>query len=306
MPATLSTLGDPAQDTGPLLSTEFLRRLETLELVSKKIRAGRMKGDRLSKRKGRGSEFADFRPYTVGDDLRFLDWNLYGRLDRLFLRLFLEEEDLNVHLVLDTSLSMDYGTPSKFRYAKQVAAALGFVGLANLDRVIVHTVGGRSSMRSPLYRGRPSLWRMVKFLDELTPEGAGDLNQALRTLSLRATGRGVVVLLSDFLDKGGYEEGFRYLLARNMDIYAVHILAAEEIDPGLVGDLKLTDMEDGDEAEITISAPLLERYQQTLAAFRASLAGFCSRRGMAYLFTSNQVPFEKLVLNYLRGRGLLR
>ena len=111
---------------GPLLSTEFLRRLETLELVSRKIRAGRMKGDRLSKRKGRGSEFADFRPYSVGDDLRFLDWNLYGRLDKLFLRLFLEEEDLNVHLLIDTSRSMEFGSPSKFRYAKQVAAALGW------------------------------------------------------------------------------------------------------------------------------------------------------------------------------------
>src|SRR5947207_1018162 len=149
----------------PLLTSEFLRRLESLELVSKKILAGRMKGDRLSKRKGRGSEFADYRPYAVGDDLRFLDWNLYGRLDRLFLRLFLEEEDLRVHLLIDTSRSMEFGTPTKLRYAKQVAAALGFVGLINLDRVTVSTVGGESSLRSPVYRGRPSLWRMLAFLD---------------------------------------------------------------------------------------------------------------------------------------------
>lgn len=290
---------------GPLLSTDFLRRLETLELVSKKIRAGRMKGDRLSKRKGRGSEFADFRQYTVGDDLRFLDWNLYGRLDRLFLRLFLEEEDLHVHLLVDTSRSMEFGTPTKLRYAKQVAAALGFVGLVNLDRVAVEAVGGAPA-RSPVYRGRPSLWRLVMFLDDLPPAGAGDFSASLRSFSLRATGRGVAVVLSDFLDKGGYEEGFRYLLARNLDVYAVQILAQEEIDPTLVGDLKLTDVEDGDEAEVTISAPLLKRYQETLNAFRAGLAGFCSRRGMAYLFTSNQVPFERLVLNYLRSRGLLR
>src|SRR5438067_2860206 len=227
---------------GPLLTTDFLRRLETLELVSKKIRAGRMKGDRLSKRKGRGSEFADFRSYAVGDDLRFLDWNLYGRLDRLFLRLFLEEEDLHVHLLIDTSRSMEFGTPTKLRYAKQVAAALGFVGLVNLDRVAIEAVGGAAAVRSPVYRGRPSLWRMVKFIDELQPAAAGDFSKSVRSFSLRATGRGVVVILSDFLDKGGYEEGFRYLLARNLDVYAVQILAQEEIEPVFTGDLKLTDV----------------------------------------------------------------
>ncbi len=296
----------PAIVDTPLLSGEFLRRLETLELVSKKIRAGRMKGDSLSRRKGRGSEFADFRPYTPGDDLRFLDWNLYGRLDKLFLRLFLEEEDLHVHLLVDTSESMTFGRPTKLRYAKQLAAALGFVGLVNLDRVAVTAVGGRSVQMSPQYRGRPSLWRLIKFLDDLPTGGAGDFSKALRTFSLRTTGRGVVIVLSDFLDKGGYEEGFRYLLARNLDVYAVQILAAEEIDPTLVGDLKLTDAEDGDVAEVTISAPLLKRYQETLTAFRGGLSSFCTRRGMSYLFTSNQVPFEKLVLNYLRNRGLLR
>ncbi|MGL6094405.1 MAG: DUF58 domain-containing protein [Fimbriiglobus sp.] len=296
-----------ATDDGPLLGTDFLRRLEALELVSKKLLAGRMKGDRLSRRKGRGSEFADFRPYTVGDDLRFLDWNLFGRTEKLFLRLFLEEEDLHVHLLIDNSRSMDYGTPTKLRYAKQVAAALGFVGLVNLDRVAVHAVGGPKPAASPVFRGRPSLWRMVRHLDAIGPAaGAADLNRGLRDFSVRATGRGVAVVLSDFLDKGGYEDGLRYLAARNLDVYAVQILAAEEIDPPFTGDLKLTDVEDGNHAEVTISAPLLERYRQTLAAYRAGLNAFCTRRGMAYLFTSNQVPFEKLVLGYLRSRGLVR
>lgn len=295
----------PAADA-PLLSPEFLRRLESLELVSRKMLAGRMKGDRLSKKKGRGSEFADFRPYTVGDDLRFLDWNLFGRLDRLFLRLFLEEEDLNVYVLIDNTRSMDYGAPTKLRYAKQVAAALGFVGLANLDRVTVEFAGGSTPTRSPAYRGRPSLWRMMKFLDDAAPVEGGDLNRALRGFSLRATGQGVAVVLSDFMDKGGYEEGLRYLAARPLDVYAIQVLAQEEVEPPYAGDLKLTDVEDGDEAEVTISAPLLERYRQTLAAFRGALSTFCTRRGMSYLFTTNQVPFEKLVLGYLRSRGLLR
>ena len=296
---------EPLTDA-PLLSTEFLRRLEQLELVSKKMLAGRMKGDRLSKRKGRGSEFADFRPYCVGDDLRFLDWNLYGRLDRLFLRLFLEEEDLHVHLLVDTSRSMEVGLPAKLRYAKQVAAALGFVGLVNLDRVQIHTIGGETPLVSPVYRGRPSLWRMVKFIDNIEPSGSGDFNKGLRSFTVRATGRGVAVILSDFMDKSGYEDGMRYLTARSLDVYAIQILADEEIDPTVAGDLKLTDIEDGDEAEVTISAPLLQRYRDTLAAFKGSLSSFCTKRGMNCLFTSNQVPFEKLVLGYLRSRGLVR
>ncbi len=290
----------------PLLSPEFLRRLESLEIVSRKMLAGRMKGDRLSRRKGRGSDFADFRPYTSGDDLRFLDWNLYGRLEKLFLRIFLEEEDLNVYLLIDNSRSMDFGTPSKLRYAKQVAAALGFVGLANLDRITIEAVGGGANSRSPVYRGRPSLWRMIKFLDEIQPADAGELNKSLRQFTMRAKGQGVAVVLSDFLDKDGYEEGLRILAARNLDVYAIQVLAQEEIEPPYAGDLKLTDLEDGDEAEVTISAPLLERYRATLAAYRSALHAFCTRRGMSYLFTSNQVPFEKLVLGYLRTRGLLR
>jgi uncharacterized protein (DUF58 family) len=290
-----------------LLAPEFLRRLEGLELVSRKMLAGRMKGDRLSKRKGRGSEFADYRPYSVGDDLRFLDWNLYGRVEKLFLRLYREEEDLNVYLLVDTSRSMDFGSPTtKFRYAKQVAAALGFVGLVNLDRVVIEGVGGRQAARSPQYRGRPSLWRMVQFLDDLPPADGADFNAAVRAATLRMTGQGVAVVVSDFLDKGGYEDGLRFLLARGLDVYCVQVLADEEVNPPLTGDLRLTDAEDGDEAEVTISAPLLKRYAATLSAFRGGLNGFCTRRGMSYLFTTTGVPFEKLVLGYLRSRGLLR
>lgn len=302
-PPDADTLNNP---DGPLLAPEFLRRLETLELVSRKIRAGRMKGDRLSKRKGRGSEFADFRPYSVGDDLRFLDWNLYGRLEKLFLRLFLEEEDLHIYILIDVSRSMDYGTPTKLRYAKQIAAALGFVGLLNLDRVAIETVGGSSSERSPVFRGRPSMWRMIRFLEQLQQTGAGDFSHSLRRFAQRASGRGIAILLSDFLDKGGYREGLKHLVARGMDIYALHILAHEELHPDFAGDLKLTDIEDDDVAEVTISAPLLARYTAAVEAFRATLAHDCTRRGASYLFTSTRAPFERLILSYLRQRGLLR
>ncbi|MBY0513638.1 MAG: DUF58 domain-containing protein [Gemmataceae bacterium] len=290
----------------PLLSPDVLRRLEALELVSRRVRAGRMRGDRLSRRKGRGSEFADFRPYAAGDDLRFLDWALFARLERLFLRLFLEEEDLHVHLLVDLSGSMATGSPPKLLYATRVAAALGFVGLVNLDRVAVTGFTDRPLARSPVFRGRPSLPRLLAFLDGLTAGGPGDLSAALKRISLTLTGRGVVILVSDFLDKGGVADGLRFLSARHVDVCGIQVLAPEELDPDLAGDVKLTDVEDGDEAELTVTGPVLARYRAALAAFRGQLHGEFTRRGLTFLTTSTAVPFDRLVLNVLRGRGLVR
>jgi uncharacterized protein (DUF58 family) len=290
----------------PLLEPQFLARLEQLELVSRKIFLGRMKGERRSKRKGQSVEFADYRNYVAGDDLRFLDWNLYARLDKLFLRLFMEEEDLHVYVLVDNSLSMDFGTPTKLHYARQVAAALGFIGLVNLDRVVVQAFSDRLTQTSPVLRGRRSLWQLLDFLGKIEPAGPSDLGRAMKDFTIRSSGKGVVVLLGDFMDKGGYEDGLRYLVARQMDVYAIQILSQEEIEPDVVGDLQLVDVEDADVAEITVNGPLLKRYKQNLAAYRAALHQFCTRRGVACLFTSTEVPFDRLVLTYLRQRGLVR
>ena len=295
-----------SEQSQPLLEPDFLARLEQLELVSRKIFLGRMKGERRSKRKGQSVEFADYRNYSVGDDLRFLDWNLYARLDRLFIRLFMEEEDLHFYVLIDNSLSMDFGTPSKLHYAKQVAAALGFIGLVNMDRVMIEAFNDQLVQSLPPIRGRRSLWRLMDFLQKIEPAGPSNLRQALRNFSIKCSGKGIVIVLSDFMDKGGYEEALRYLVARQLDIYVIQILSQEEIEPEIVGDLKLVDVEDDDVAEITVSGPLLKRYKQNLAAFRASLSEFCVRRGISYVFTSNQVPFERLVLTYLRQRGLVK
>jgi uncharacterized protein (DUF58 family) len=290
----------------PLLDPPFLARLEQLELVSRKIFLGRMKGERRSKKKGQSVEFADYRNYVVGDDLRHLDWNLYARLDRLFIRLFMEEEDLHFYVLLDNSLSMDFGNPSKLHYAKQVAAALGFIGLVNMDRVVVEAFNDRLTQSLPSLRGRRNLWQLMNFLQKIEPAGPSDLRKALRSFSIKCSGKGIVVLLSDLMDKGGYEEALRYLVARQLDIYEIQVLSQEEIEPEIVGDLRLVDVEDEDMAEITVSGPLLKRYKQNLAAYRAGIHEFCTRRGVSYLFTSNQVPFDRLVLNYLRQRGLVK
>jgi uncharacterized protein (DUF58 family) len=290
----------------PLLDPAFLHKLEQLELVSRKIFVGRMKGERKSKRRGSSVEFAEHRNYTFGDDLRHIDWNVYGRLDKLFLKLFHEEEDLHVYTLLDTSQSMDFGTPTKLRYGKQVAAALAFIGLVNHDRVLMDTFSAQLDKGLHGIRGRSQMWRIIQYLEQLQPEGSSDLTAAAREFAIRHAGKGVVVVISDFLDKNGYQEALRYLLARNMDIYVVHVLSQEEVNPELVGDLRLVDAEDGEAAEITISAPLLKRYKDTLNAFVGGLKQWCTNRGITYIFTTNQNPFDKLILNYLRERGLVK
>ena len=295
-----------ATDAQPLLSPELLARLERLELVSRKIFRGRIKGDRRSPRKGQSIEFADFRPYVPGDDLRFLDWNLYARLDRLFLKMFLEEEDLHLYLVIDASRSMSFGTPSKLEYAKQLAAALGFIGLIRSDRIKVEILGAPPASQAPAFRGRASLWRLMEHLSTIEPSGETDLATGMKRFCLRNPGQGIVILLSDLLDKQGFEEALRYLAARPVDAYVIQVLSAEELDPPLVGDLLLVDSEDGDKADVTVSAPLLKRYRKTLDTFLSSARDYCVRRGMTYLLATNQVPFDSLITGYLRSRGLVR
>lgn len=305
-PAAQSEVPPSRAASSPLLDPEFMHKLEQLELVSRKIIMGRMKGERKSKRRGSSVEFAEHRNYTAGDDLRHIDWNVYGRLDKLFLKLFLEEEDLHVYTLLDTSLSMDFGTPTKLHYGKQVAAALAFIGLVNHDRVILDTFASKLDQGIPSVRGRSQMWRVIQYLEHLAPSGESDLKSAAKEFAIRHAGKGVVVVISDFLDKHGYEDALRYLLARNMDIYVVHLLSQEEVEPELVGDLRLVDVEDDEVAEITMSAPLLKRYKDNLNAFVGGLKEWCTRRGITYIFTTNQYPFDKLILNYLRERGLVK
>jgi len=289
-----------------LLDPEFMNRLERLDIVSRKIFAGKMKGEKRSKRKGQSVEFADYRNYVAGDDLRFLDWNIYGRLERLFIKLFFEEEDLHVSVLLDASSSMDFGSPAKSLYANRVAAAIAYIGLVNYNRVTLCAFGEQFGPELIGVRGRHQISKVLNHLVDLEPAGAGNLTAACRQFAIRHPRRGVVLLLSDFMDKGGYEVGLRYLVGRNYDLYTIQLLSPQEIAPDLVGDLRLRDVEDDDIAEITVSRPLLNRYKQNLAAYCGQLNEFCSRRGIVYLFTSTAVPFDQLVLTYLRRRGLLK
>ncbi len=289
-----------------LLSPELLAQLERMELVSRKVFRGRMKGERRSRRKGQSVEFADFRNYVAGDDLRFIDWNSYARLEKLFLKLFLEEEDLHFYALIDASDSMNFGEPSKLRYAQQIAGSLGFIGLCRADRVCLEVLSDSVAHRSPVLRGRRSLWRMIQQLESIQPGANIPLAGGVKNFCLRHSGKGIVVLITDLMDKAGYETALRYLLARNLDIYVIHVLSPEETHPELAGDLRLIDCEDRDVTEITVSRPLLDRYQRTLAAFVDGAREYCVRRGIGYVLAKTDTPVEKLISVYLRKWGVVR
>jgi uncharacterized protein (DUF58 family) len=295
----------PAQQ---LLSDELMTRLDRLDVLSRKILSGKLAGERRSKKKGQSVEFADYRVYVPGDDLRFIDWNLYARLEKLFLRLFVEEEDLALWVLLDVSASMGYGEPDKMLYAKQVAAALGYIGLVNYNRVSLATFRGGVAEQMANMRGRRPIRPMLEFLARQQAGGAGDLMAACQAFARSQRGKGVVVIISDLLDKGDYARALRCFSPDRFDLYAIQVLCPQEIDPekgGVIGDLRLRDVEDGNLAEVSIGPALLARYKANLQAYCQHLRAQSVRRGVAHLVSDTSVPFEQLVLRYLRERGLL-
>lgn len=300
-----ATAAATSDDAGPLLDSGMMARLDQLDLMSRKLLSGKLKGERRSKRRGQSVEFADYRNYTVGDDLRFIDWNIYARLDKLFLKLFLEEEDLAMYILLDVSKSSDYGKPNKFRYMQRVAAALAYIGLVNYNRVVLCGVSNGLVADTGALRGRRRVNQMLDFVQKLTPTGPSHMAEACRRFALQHRQKGICVVLSDFFVKEGFESGLRYVAGGKYDLFAIQCLSPEELDPDLQGDLKLRDMEDDDLAEVSVTGPLIKQYKANLNAYCLSLKDYVTRRGGTYLFTSTAVPFDTLVLNYLRERGLL-
>jgi len=312
-----------------LFDAAFLRKLDRMSIVTRKLRAGRMKGERRSTKRGTSIEFADYRNYTPGDDLRRLDWNAYARLERLFIKLYQEEEDISVHVLLDASKSMDWGDTApvfglgaaapaagggpapadqnKLIYAKRTAAALGYIGLAGFDRVTVAAFQRGAISRFAPVRGRGHAVNLLHFIAGLAAGGETDLDASLRAYAAQARYPGVCFLLSDFFTAHGGTEGLAALQAAGHDLHVLHILAPAEVHPELVllGDLRLRDSETGQTQEVSIDGGLLDLYAERFAAWQGALEGFCRRRGINYLQVTTDLPFDELVLQYLRRRGVL-
>ena len=290
---------------GTILDAKFLKKLERLTLVTRRPFAGQMKGEKRSVKRGTSIEFADYREYALGDDLRYVDWNTYGRLDKMFLKLFVEEEDLYLALLLDSSASMSFGSPKKMEYAVKVAAALGYISLTNYDRVSIQTYSESLGKPLPPQRGRGGVPPLFNYLENVKADGKTGFAASLRRYASTSRNKGVAIVISDFFDPN-WQEGVKSLLARGNQVALIQTLADDEIKPTLLGDLRIIDSETGDAKEMSVNPQLLARYEQTFNAFCAEIESFSNRYGIDYLRTSTSLPFEELILKYLRQQGLLR
>ena len=298
--------------TQALLPEAIRRRLEPLMLVASKVRAGAIKGDRRSIKRGASVEFADYRNYVAGDDLRQLDWNIYARLERPYIKLLEDEEDLAVHLILDASASMDFppeGEPDqhKLLYAKRVLAGLAYVSLTSGDRLTVTAINDRQSATFGPARGRGHSFAMLRFIRELSADSITDLNAALKDYALRARRPGLTLVVSDMFSRdGGYLDGLNALLSRGHEVAFVHVLAPEEARPEVAGDLSLVDVETEFQQEVTVDGAMLGIYQQRLAAWRREIRDECLRRGAHYFPLETDRPWERLILSDMRRAGLVK
>ncbi len=287
-----------------LFDEAFLRQLEQLTLVSRRVRRGQIQGERRSPKRGRSVEFADYRNYVPGDDLRSVDWNVYARLGKPFVKLFSEEEDTTVHFLLDASRSMAFGSPPKWEHAMRLAGALGYVALAGMDRVAAVAMGGDGAAVMPPIRTKRQALAWFDWLQTLRPDGEAHLGPAVRRYAARARQVGPAVLISDLLDPS-WEEGLTALFARRFDVLVLHVLAPQEVDPDVEGDLELVDSETGHSVEITADYDLLARYRDSLNAWRAQIRDFCVRREMSYVFVETTTPLRELLLAHLRLHAVL-
>ena len=289
-----------------LLTPAQLKTLDVLALHARKAFTGASKGEKRSTRRGTSVEFADFRAYNAGDDIRRVDWNAYARTDKLYMKMFLEEEDLDVSMLIDSSASMSWGEPTKLRAACEIAGALGYIGLVNFDRVSASTFGEKLVARFPPARGKGAAGQLFNFLEKPQASGIANFAEATRLLSLQARRSGLAIVVSDFLFPEGYETGLKTLAARGFETTVIQVLAREELEPTLRGDFKLVDAEDGSIKEITMTANLLKNYKANLDNYTGGLRAFCLRYGMNYVLTGSDVPVEETVGKMLRATGMVK
>lgn len=286
-----------------LLDETFLRKLEQLSLLARKIRSGVSRGENISINRGASLEFSDYRLYQPGDDFRYLDWNIYSRLNRLFVKVFTAEEDLTVHILLDTSRSMAFGEPTKLWYAGRLAAALGYLAVNNLDRVGVSAFAEGIEHSLQPVRQTSHVFSIFDYIASLKPSGRTDFNRTLRDYSLRTKRPGLAILLTDLLDPGGYMEGLRALLYRRFDVMLIQVMAEDELDPRFKGPFRLIDGETEDETELNVEPETVDEYKRRLGIFFGEIEEFCLSHDIEYLRTTNRIPFEDVVFSYLR-RGV--
>jgi uncharacterized protein (DUF58 family) len=293
------------QATG-LFDQDFLRKLDLLEILFRRNVVGRREGDRPGVSRGGRTEFADYREYTPGDDLRYLDWNVYGRTERLFIKEFTKQEAVLVSILLDASGSMAFGEPRKLDYAKRLAAALAYLALVGKNEAQLGAFADGEVRWSTRFAGRPDIRGLAAFLGPVEPRGTTDVFRALHALSDRVAERSLVLVISDLLDDGDARRGLRLLGSRRFDLAVLHVLSPQELHPPAVGSVRLADGESGQVEDLVVDDEALRLYADRLNAFCEGWRTFCERHDIRHVETSTATPFEECVLAYLRRGGLVR
>ena len=282
-----------------LLDEDFLRKLEKLKLLIQKGLKGPFKGEHISWRSGASLEFLDYRKYQPGDDFRYVDWNVFGRLDKLFIKLFRSEEDLTIHILVDMSRSMETGIPSKELYAKKITAALSYIGLANLDKVGVTSFSDSLDKPCSPERGKQVYFSILKYLNSIKPDGITKLDSCLADYASTCRRPGAVVVISDLLDPNGFENGLEALCHAGFNVTLIQILDHEELFPSLNGYIQLKEIETGEMQKITLDDALVETYKEKIALFIKDTKELCRKNRIDYYLTDTSIPFEEFLLSYL-------
>jgi uncharacterized protein (DUF58 family) len=289
-----------AGDDDAVFDEAFLAKLELLHVIARRLFRGRQRAERKTRKIGSGLEFADHREYSPGDDIRYIDWTAW-------IRLYEEDEDLPIRIVVDVSDSMSTRGRAKLRYARQVAAALAYVGLANLDRVGLSCISGTTFETLPAVRGKGRIFKVFEFLRSTRAGGPTDLRGGLSRVAAQSTQPGLTVVISDFYDMQAFE-GLNLLRFRRHDPVAIQILDPVEADPrgtGLRGDVMVVDCEGGGTREVTVTAKTLDAFAAAHERFCGALETSCRSRGIHYVRANIDIPFDDLVLRMFRMGGIL-
>jgi uncharacterized protein (DUF58 family) len=288
-----------------IFDEKTLRKLEQLTLMANKIRSGAIKGERRSSKRGTSIEFADYRNYVRGDDLRRIDWNVYARLQRPFIKLLEDEEDLAVHLLLDASASMDWPRSGdrnlhKYLFARRVLAGLAYIALTTGDQVTVTAARQDRQVRWGPFRGRGHTLSLLTWLEDQHTRGPVDINQAMQDYAIRTARAGLCIVLTDLMSPTGYADGLRALQGRGHEVTLIHVLSPDEVAPEITGDLQLVDVETGVPQDVTVDAEMRALYMERVEAWQADINAYCTRRGIHYVAVQTNTPWEQLILSELR------
>ncbi len=290
---------------GELFDKEFLKKLEYLNLVARRLVFGRQQAQRQSVRKGASIEFKDFREYSPGDDPRTVDWAAYARLGELFIKLFRQEQELDLWVLLDSSASMDFGEPNKFDHARRIAAALAYIGMCNMDSAsVVPFTSGLSPGRTRL-RGRSHIFGLLDFLTEHPAGGTTDLRTAARHHVSRVRRPGLVVIVSDFYGLEHAQAAIDQLRFFKHQIYVIQVTAPWEIDPPIRGELRLVDCESSEHDDLTVTDGMLRRYRHAFEGFSADLRRYSLAHSIGYAMARTDTAFDEFMLGILERGGLV-